>query len=826
MKRNLKRIWILLILFVLAVAGYFIWSWMEQREEGAVYTSIEDANLPVAYVNIFGRRMNELDGYVEDNQKAAGRGDLTVLPADRRLSMTIDKLDSQITGIQYEIRSLDGERLVERTTVENWEQSGKEILVELPVQNLLSEGAEYRLTLAIATETHPAVYFYTRVMWQEESRVQEMIDLAVAFSEKTFNYDSARELTTYLETDPNMDNSSLGHVTLKSDFNQLTWKGLSIERVGEPEIHLRELQGILGTVDLKYVVRETGENGSAAYYDVIESFTMKLGNQRIYMMNYDRRMDQVFTGNGSDYSGDRIMLGVSDAEDLQSMQDLSGQYRAFVANRALWIYDEEKKDSTKVFAFRKSESDTRVNYDTYGIKILNVGEAGEIDFAVYGYMSRGNHEGTTGIALYRYESAANSLTERLYLPASTDYGNLRQDIGKLCYLSGGQTLYVLMNHAVYSIDLTGKEYMVVADGLTEENFAVSTDASRIAWQDGDNIYDSRKLHVMNLQTGQKNEIAFADKTVIRLIGFVGTDLVYGLAHPNEQLTTDGRVTGLPLYAVEIVGSNMEMETRYEKTGVSLVDVRIQDSRVHLTRMHQIGNGYQPMEEDTLVCNEEVSKDPLDGIATFNDSAKGRLYCVKLDAGRMARSTKVHVPKQVAAEENDVIVLQNNGAVSQRIYSAYSEGRLKGSYAEFSSAVQAAYEGMGLVTDENDRVVWVRANRSDAKMIRDVQSMPATVSRYLSDMADGKTTASDGTELIDARGLSLNQILYFVYAGMPVVAYLGDGSYGLIYGYDAYNISCLWYPGTEFAYTDKMGLNDAAAFFEGNGNNDFICFLAK
>lgn len=167
--------------------------------------------------------------------------------------------------------------------------------------------------------------------------------------------------------------------------------------------------------------------------------------------------------------------------------------------------------------------------------------------------------------------------------------------------------------------------MVVADGLTEENFAVSTDASRIAWQDGADIYRSTKLHVMNLETGKKDEISFPDQTVIRLIGFVGTDLVYGLAHPNEQLTMDGRVTGLPLYAVEIVGSNMEMETRYEKPGVSLVDVRIQDSRVHLSRMRQIGSGYQPMDEDTLVCNEEVSKDPLDGIATLNDSAKGRLY---------------------------------------------------------------------------------------------------------------------------------------------------------------------------------------------------------
>ncbi len=826
MKSKIKRILILLVLFILAVAGYFAWSWMKQREDGAIYTSIEDADLPSVYVNILGRRMNELDGFVEDNQKVAGRGDLTLLPTDLKLPVTIDKLDSQITGMQYEIRSLDGERLVERTTLDTWEQSGEEASVTLPIQNLLTEGTEYRLTIAIATEKHPAVYFYTRVMWQSDSSVQEMIDLAESFSEKTLDYDAAKELTTYLETDPEADNSSLGHVTLKSDFNHLTWNGLNIKRLSDPEIHLREIQGSIATVDLKYVVSEMKNDDAVAYYDVIESFTMKLGKQRIYMMNYDRRMDQIFTGDGSLYSGEKIQLGVSDAEDLQSMQDETGSYRAFVANRALWVYDIGKKESTKVFAFRKNESDTRVNYDTYGIKILNVGENGEVDFVVYGYMSRGNHEGTTGTALYRYETANNSLTERLYLPASTDYGNLRQDINKLCYLSSGQTLYVLMNHAVYSVDLTGKEYMVVADGLTEENFAVSTDNSRIAWQDGTDIYRSTKLNVMNLDTGNKNEISFADETVIRLIGFVGTDLVYGLAHPNKLLTTDGRVTGLPMYAVEIAGNDMEIETRYEKQGVSLTEVTIQDSRVHLTRMRQVGSAYQAMDDDTLVCNEEVSKDPLDGITTLNDSTKGRLYYVKLDTGKTARNTRVHVPKQVVAEEDDVMIFKNNTELSERIYSAYSEGRLKGSYADFSSAVKAAYDGMGLVTDENDRVLWVRANRSDAKTIRDVLNMTGTVNKYLSEIAEGKTVSSDGTELIDARNLNLNQILYFVYAGMPVVAYLGDGSYGLIYGYDTYNISCLWYPGTEFAYTDKMGLNDAASFFENNGGNDFICFLAE
>ena len=150
--------------------------------------------------------------------------------------------------------------------------------------------------------------------------------------------------------------------------------------------------------------------------------------------------------------------------------------------------------------------------------------------------------------------------------------------------------------------------------------------------------------------------------------------------------------------------------------------------------------------------------------------------------------------------------------------------MEGTFADFSSAVEAAYDGMGVVTDKTGRVFWNRVNRSDTKTIREVQNEVILVQKYLEELAEGKETSSDGTELIDARGLSLGQVLYFIYRGKPVVAYLGNGSYMLIYGYDTYNISCYWYPGTEYAYTDKMGLNDSAAFFEQNGNNDFICFL--
>lgn len=826
MGKLVKKAVILLIVFVLALAGYFAWSFIRHEEDNTMYTSIEDANLPVAYVELFGRRMNCIYGFVEDNSACAGRGDLTVLPQDRCLTVVFDEMDSKVKGIQYEIRSLDGEHLVERTTLEEWTSEDGEVRAELPIQNLLAEGEEYRMTLAIATETHPAVYYYTRVVWAADHHMEEMVQLAADFSEKTFHYDTARELTTYLESDLNADNSSLGQVTLKNNFEQLTWRNLGMERVGEVSMHVKELQGAMGTVGLDYVVSRTGEDGSRNYYDVSETFTMKWSSQRIYMMDYSRRVNQVFSGDDNLYSDKRIMLGISDAEEIQSVTDPGGKFRAFVANRALWCYDAAKGESTKVFAFRKSEDDLRSSFQSHGVEILSVSEAGDIDFLVYGYMNRGNHEGTTGVAVYRYERAGNSLTERMYLPSSLDYESLRQDIKTLSFLSGSQNLYLMMDHAVYAVDLAGKEYMVVADGLTEENFAVSTDHSRIAWQDGDGIYDSRRLNVMDLETGKKDEIDPDGDTVIRLVGFVGNDLVYGLAQPGEQFVTDGRVTGIPLYAIEIMGTSMELETRYEKQGICLSEVEIQESRVHLTRVRKMGAGYLPADEDTLVCNEEVFHDPLAGIGHLADAKQGRLYFVQLEVGTpRSRNIRVHVPKKAVAEENNVIVLRANRQLEHRMYYAYSRGRLNGIYVDFTGAVQAAYDGMGLVTDTAGRVFWSRVNRSTMKTIRDLSAKIPETGRHLAELAEGKTTSSDGTELIDARGLTLSQVLYFVSEGEPAAVYLGDGSYGLIYGYDTYNISWIRNPGLSDSTAEKMGLNDAAAFFEKNGGNDFICFLA-
>ena len=73
-------------------------------------------------------------------------------------------------------------------------------------------------------------------------------------------------------------------------------------------------------------------------------------------------------------------------------------------------------------------------------------------------------------------------------------------------------------------------------------------------------------------------------------------------------------------------------------------------------------------------------------------------------------------------------------------------------------------------------------------------------------------------VLDVRGCILNQVLYFIGQGIPVIAYTEDGNYVYLSGYDQYNVT-IFNPSTN--ETKKMGLNDGSAYFEALGN-DFIC----
>lgn len=822
MNRIVKRIGILFGIFAAALLIYFLSTRYLNRQDEAVYVAMGEATLPVVSVEMYGRKMNQMAGYRQEMDNSAAGDSLTILPEDRALPVLIEEGTGAVTAIRYEIRSMDRERLVERTHLDSWEQDGGNIRVVLPIQNLLTREREYLLRLELQTELHSPVYYYTRILWTEDTTAQSMIDLAVDFSARTFNYDQARELVTYLETNATEDNSSFGNTTIRSSFSQLTWGRLKMQPLGERSIKLKELDGIMSCVQVSGLVTRTGESGTAEVYEVEENFTMKWNELRTYLMDYQREVNQIFQGERTDYSGKRIMLGITGDDRVEAKRSPGGNVVAYRVNRDLWSFEQGKEETraVKVFSFRDSDADdVRNRYDRHDTKILGVSDDGDMEFLVYGYMNRGNHEGCMGIVGYHYAAEDNALEELFYIPFSGSYEELEADLEQLVYRNSADMLYLYVDQAIYGIDLKSRENMVVADALAEGSYAISTDFMRIAWQDGGKLYESRTVNLMDLETGEKQEIHGGEGEYVRTLGFVGRDLVYGMAREGEQWIVNGRVEELPMYSVKIVNDRMEVENSYEKSGYYVSDVQVEESRIHLNRVTRLSEqSYVKAQEDTIVCNVDMGPGRLDGIGWYASQERGKLYFVQLDTEiRNSRTIRMAVPRRVSSDEADVLELKSNYQVQGMRFYAYGGGHLLKSTMDFTEALQVAYDKMGFVTDQNRNILWNRVNRSGIRNVKNPLTAFAALQRHLDGFTESKAY-NDGVVVLDARGCSMMQMLYFIDRGIPVMGYTGEGTYLILCGFDSYNVT-VYDPATGETY--KVGLNDSTEYFRLRGN-DFIC----
>lgn len=818
-KKTLRKLGILLAVFIGAVIFCFLAAQKTMKKEDTVYSAMGAPTLPVVYARLGDKNINCMHGYVQDMGNKAARDSLTVLPDDRALQLEIMEYGNTITEAFYEIRNLSMDRLVENGEVNSWEETEEGVLITLPIQNMIAKEEPYLLTLTLGTG-EKEIYYYTRILWSDNHYGEEFVNLAEQFSVKTMDYNQARDLVSYLETDPVEDNSSLGSVTIRTSFDHLTWDGLSVNMTGTPQVTLKELEGTMGQVQVNYQVSLAGAEGGATLLDVEDYFTMRWNEQRIYMMNYHRTANEIFTGEADRLSGKRLMLGITNDDMVSAMKSENSRYTAFRANRELWSYDSRENRLVKVFSFRSQGDDgVRSGYGQHDIKILGIRDNGDIEFLVYGYMNRGEYEGSSGAVLYRYRQETGTLQERIFIPVAEPFDRLKLDVGQLAYLNENGMLYILLDGAVYGIDLNSNESMVVAQGLTGGSFGVSEDGSRLAWQEGDSPFQSEKIHLMDFDTAEKQEITGNPGDYARVLGFVGSDLVYGLGRPEDVWRVNGRVQDLMLYSVCIIGENMEMESQYQQDGAYIADVQVEDGRIHLKKMAKAGEGvYVFQDNDTIVCNEDLGVDPLEGIGWYASQERGKLYFVQMDSELSPEGLRVMEPEQISYENTGTLETAAAQGEEQRpVFYAYVQGKLAGETESFTEAVNMAYDEMGVVTDSSQHIVWDRINKRTAANIQDPLSKAGEIISLLPELAGSQVT-DKGLFIIDAKGCSLSQMQYFIDKGYPVIAYTGGGGYLLISGYDQYNVT-LFDPQTQESW--KMGLNDATAYFEGL-QNDFVC----
>lgn len=762
-----------------------------------------------------------MHGYMQDMGNTVSQDCLTVLPDNRELKLFVSERGSSIASIQYELRSLDLSRLIEKGAELELKSVNDSLAITIPIQNLIEKNRQYLLRLTVDIGEH-SVYYYTRVIWLENDFSGQILELAEDFSRRSFSKTDARGLSPYLESTDTADNSSLSRVNLRSSFQQITFGASGMRQSGDFYIRLKELDGVMGEVQVSYYSSCTDRNGNPRRFWNVDDFVFRYDPQRIFIMSFDRSTEELFGIEHAVIKDERLLMGVQREDSIESLQSSSGQFTAFKAGKELYRYENTSRGRLlKLFSY---DSDTRsetnaVSRADYDMRILSVKNNGDIDFAVYGYISRGQHEGYSGILYYTYDNSEDTVVENLFIPIADNSGRIMEDTERVAYLSGNGLFYFYYSGAVYGVDTNSFEVVTVTEGLKDREL-VSTESCRyIAFQDKDSpdSYHSEKIVFMDLSTDKSFEIR-EDGSYLRVLGFIGEDLVYGL---NKQTESDiGTLRHeIPMYELRIMDSEQQLKTEYRKDGIYFGNAELGRNRIHFEEYNFSNGKYSLSGDDSIISNRENQSIRTHGLDSYKDSELQKCWAL-IVLGESRGNIQGAYPSRYSLEKASTVEIARRAQENEGLFYAYSLGSYAGRYRTLENACRAAHEGFGYVKDLNGRTLWNRTDKETVVRIREPLDKASRLIEWLSS-ADSMDTDNDML-ILDAYGMDLNSVLYYVAKGYPVAGFTSDKGYELISGYSSGSITLT---SSEDGSERALGRAEGEALFLQEGNR-FFAYISE
>ncbi len=851
------------VTFVLFLISLFVSNIVLNRGNTDMTAEMGKATLPIVYLNVNDEYINPLHGYTTEMEGNFLRGPITPLVANRSITFRADLYDAVIAKVSYEVRPVDMSRLIEETEVSDFTYEGDVIYATATLKDLIEDDTEYMLIIKLTTSGGDVIRYYARVINRAELYLSEKMQFARDFSDKTMDKEAAAEIKKYMETNADGDNSSYAYVNIHSNFNQLTWGDLAPKLITDKDLELLEIDETTASIRLTYQVEIMSE-----VHNVSEFFRLQRG-KRMYLMEYERIMDQVFDEEKNVVVNGKILHGIIHDKPVRIENDNASIY-AFVQQNALYSYNISSQTMARLFAFDdKENNDARTRYASHSIRPMMIDGVGNIWFIVYGYMNRGINEGRMGVALYYYDCAMNTIEEQLFIPYTKSYDILAKDIDNLAYLSSRNRMYILLDGGVYTINLTTRESELMQGSISETGFYSSDDESMIAWQTGDAVIDRTEIQLFKLNSMTPSVIAAAAGEIVRPLGFMDNDVIYGVAKVADVTTDYTGKTIIPMYSVRIQDQNGNILKDYSQQGMYVLDLEKRDNMLILTRVAKDPETGELVEapEDQIVNNKTKTtlKNTLSSVVT--ESTETTYQTVLYKAGDTDKSSvKVTNPKEVVFEGSRDVEITNEDSLKR--YYVYAKGKLTNIYTTAAEAVEEASSLFGVVTNKKMAYIWESGNRKSSTRITNLE---------ISESADKKGSGSEGTDsgqdaqeednteesdsgstyskcldamlksggvyksteeevrtkslvrvlsdnleadVLDLSGCSLSDVLYYVSTGNPVMAMTGNGGAVLIIGYDSKN-TILYDPGEERVY--KYGMNDSKTLFERAGNR-FITYV--
>lgn len=840
LKKTIKTVVIIVTFFLML----FLFSVILNRDNTGMTMEMAEATYPTVSIQNNARIINRMQGYAVPMDTSYMRESITPLEEGRSLSLYVDKYGREIAGLAYEVRSIDGERLIESTELTNYVEKKDYITTNFSLKDLLDTNQEYTLVILVTMDTGEVIRYYTRIIQAYDYKATEKLAFVFDFSNKTFaESPENEELITYLESDATGDNTNYRHVNIHSSFDQVTWGDLDVVKETEPVAIIEELASSTAVIRLEYMV-SLKEGRDTHFYNVTERFRIRYGTERMYLLEYDRYMDQMFFEKDNAFYGNKIVLGITD-ENISLTESEDGNVFAFIKEGNLYVCNITDNKVARAFSFYDEDNfDWRTRNQEHDIKILNVDETGNAVFMVYGYMNRGRHEGEVGIQVYAYDGLMNTIEELVFVPYDKTYEMLKVNVEKLSYLNQKGDLFVYLEGTIFCVDVERGEYQELVSGVSEHTFKVSDNNTMLVWQAGNNTYNSREMLLMSLEGGKRSLIKVEENERVLPLGFMGNDLIYGIANREDIYTDSMGNTTFPMHTVYIRNQKGDILKTYGEEDRYVVGCEIRDNMITLQQVKRDrdGIGFADTAAGTILNNEvvEVGKNTIEVVVT--ESYK-KIVQIVMRSEMDDSAIKFMAPQEVLYEgERDITF---DIPPQENVYYVYSGGGISGVYTNPGAAIREAYPVAGSVLNAEGDYVWIKGNLVSRNQImkitgtktdEETSSLAVCLETILSlegysrdaqslidkgySAVEIMEEAMPGAEILELQGCTLDSVLYYVNQDIPVLFIGDDGEAVLIVGFN--DLNTVWM-NPENGRVYKVGMNDSKEFFEENGNN-FIAYL--
>ena len=796
MKKRVITVVVLLLVFIAALTGFSI---ILNQGTDDMTADMGSAKLPVISFEESGYSVNPLAGYTQEMDIPTMRDQILPISVGTSVTADIQGYQGKIHSFKYEIMTLDGKDVLKSETISEVSNT-----VKLELGDSISDGKEKVLRITLVTENEEKIYYYMRVVRAAEFNVQQCLEFAEYFHKTAMEEGSIAELEDYYSTDGAPEGNGLQRVTLASDLKNIGWRDLKVQTVGDIIWEIKESNETYTSVMLKYQVKAGEEEKQGDFYHVTEFFKVRFLRGRASLESYERTMNEVFEGKEKNFSKNGVLLGLTD-DNVSYVTNEKGDHISFVQEREVWHYDKEENRISLLFSFADAENDDIRNYkDDHAVRILDMDGKGNTVFAVYGYMNRGEHEGQTGAAIYYYNIEDGYVQEKAFISSRNSGAIVQQRLSNLTYYNKtSNTLYAVFEGTLYRINLKTQEKEVIQEHLKEGQYVFSANGKYVAYQKNGNLKDADCIEVWNLEKEKHFLVEVPQEELIRPLGFVKEDIVYGVGRESDAGKNAAGEELIPFYKLEIRNGKNEVVKSYQMDGIYIRDAWVSDNMITMERAVKDENGYKNTTQDSITNNEGKKEKEIQ-LEKISSKSKGFQMRLTDENGIADRNPKLLKPKQMLFER--AVMIDFEKAELEGSYYVYGLGKLQGIYDKAGIAIGKADTVRGVVVTSNQTKMWERGNRMLSYQIEDISplavnpgesSLSACLRQMFSyeqqnvnvqaELSKGKSVLDllgeySGGEAVDLTGCTLEQLCYLVGKGTPVLAMTGMDRAILLTGY--------------------------------------------